>query len=78
MLRVFEKKVLRKIFGPKMDEVTWHDKLNDLYTSPNIILVTKSRRIRWVGYIACMGGEERCIQGFERETTWKIQAQIGR
>jgi hypothetical protein len=59
-LRVFENRVLRRIFGPKRDEVTgeWrrlHNKeLYALYSSPNIIRVIKSRRLRWVGYIARM------------------------
>jgi hypothetical protein len=59
-LRVFENKVLRRIFGPKRDEVTgeWrrlHDKeLYALY-SPNIIRVIKSRRLRWAGHVARMG-----------------------
>jgi hypothetical protein len=51
-LRVFENRVLRRIFGPKRDEVTgeWrklhNEKLNDLYCSPNIVRVIKSRRMR--------------------------------
>jgi hypothetical protein len=59
-LRVFEDWVLRKIFEPKTDEVTgeWrklHNKeLNDLYSSPNIVRVIKSRRMRLAGNIACM------------------------
>jgi hypothetical protein len=71
-LRVFENKVLRRIFGPKRDEVTgeWrrlHNKeLYALYSSPNIIRVMKSRRLRWAGHVARMG--ERCIQGFSGET----------
>jgi hypothetical protein len=62
-LRVFENRVLRRIFGPKMDEVTeeWrrlHNKeLYALYFPPNIIQVIKSRRLRWAGDVACM--EER-------------------
>jgi hypothetical protein len=53
--------VLRRIFGPKRDEVTgeWrrlhNEELNDLYSSPNIIRVIKSRRMRWAGHIARMG-----------------------
>ena len=74
-LGVFENKVLRRIFGPKRDEVTgeWrklhNEELNDLYSSPNIVLVIKSRRMRWAGHVARMGGEvERRIQGFGGET----------
>jgi hypothetical protein len=60
-LRVFKNKVLRRIFGPQRDEVTeeWrrlHNKeLNDLYSSPNIIQVIKSRRMRWAWHVARMG-----------------------
>ena len=62
-LRVFENRVLRRIFGPRRDEVTgeWrrlhNEELNDLYCSPNIARVIKSRRMRWVGHVARMGGE---------------------
>ena len=58
---MFEKRVLRRIFGPKRDGVTgkWRklhiDVLNDLYFSPNIIHVIKLRKIRWVGHAAHMG-----------------------
>ena len=54
--------MLRKVFGPKRDEVTWewrklrNEELNDLYSLPNIVRVVKSRRMRWVGHAARMGG----------------------
>jgi hypothetical protein len=60
-LRVSENRVLRRIFGPKRDEVTgewgklYVKKLNDLYSSPNIFRVMKSRRMRWLGHVAHMG-----------------------
>jgi hypothetical protein len=59
-LRVFENRVLRRIFGLKRDEVTgeWrklhNEELNDLYCSPNIDRVTKLRRMKWAGHVACM------------------------
>jgi len=58
---VFENRVLTRIFGPKRDEVKaeWiklqNEELNDLYCSPNIVRVIKSRRMRWVGHVARMG-----------------------
>jgi hypothetical protein len=61
---VFANRVLRRIFGPKRDEVTgeWrrlhNEELNDLYSSPNIIRVIKSRRMRWAGNVARMGERE--------------------
>ena len=71
-LRVFENKMLRRIFGPKRDEVTkeWrrlHNReLYALYSSPIIIRVIKLRRLRWAEHVARMW--ERCIQGFSGET----------
>jgi hypothetical protein len=59
-LRVFENRVLRRVFGPKRDEVTgewrnlFNEELNDLYSSPNIVRVVKSRRMRWAGHVARM------------------------
>ena len=73
-LRVFEKRVLRKIFGPKRDEVTgeWWRLYNvqhqDLYCSPNIVWVMRPRRMRWSRHVAHTGGQERFIQGFGGET----------
>ena len=65
-LRVFENMVLRRIFVPRRDELTgeWrrlhNEELNDLYSSPNIVRVIKSRRMRWAGHVARMG-EERVV-----------------
>ena len=63
-LWVFENRVLRRIFGPKRDEVTgeWrklhNEELNDLYCSPNIVWVIRWRRMRWAGHVARMGRGE--------------------
>jgi hypothetical protein len=60
-LRVFENRVLRRIFRPKRDEVTgdWrklhNEELHNLHSSPNIIRTIKSRRMRWTGHVARMG-----------------------
>ena len=57
-LKVFENRVLKRIFGPKMDGVTgqgsklYNEELNDLYSSPNIVRLIKSRRMRWAGHVA--------------------------
>jgi len=65
-LRVFENMVLRRIIGPRRDEVTgeWrrlcHWELNDLYSSLNIVRAIKSRRMRWAGHVARVG-EERGV-----------------
>ena len=63
-LRVFENKELRRIFGAKRDEVTgeWrklqNEELNNLYCSPNIFRVIKSRRMKWSGHVGRVGGGE--------------------
>ena len=73
-LRVFENRVLRNIVGSKRDEVTGrgrklhNEEFYEMYWSPNIIRVTKSRIMRWTGHVARMGREERCIQGIGGET----------
>jgi hypothetical protein len=60
-LRVFQNRVLRRIFGPRRDEVTgdWrklhNEELHNLYSSPSIIRMIKSRRMRWAGHVARMG-----------------------
>jgi len=74
---MFENRVLRRIFGPKRDEVRgeWrklhNEELNDLYCSPNIVRVIKSRRIRWAGHVARMG-EGR---GVYRVLVWKPEGK---
>jgi hypothetical protein len=61
-LKVFENRVLRRKFEPKRDEVTreWrklhNEELNYLFSSLNTVWVMKSRRMRWAGHVACMGG----------------------
>jgi len=65
-LRVFDNRVLRRVFGPKKNEVTgeWrklhNEELRDLYSLPNIVRVVKSRRMRWAGHVARMGRGEGC------------------
>jgi hypothetical protein len=60
-LRVFENKVLWRIFGPKRDEMTgewrilYNEELRDLYSLPSIIRIIKSRKMRWAGHVALMG-----------------------
>ena len=73
------------IFGPKRDEVTgeWrklhNEELNDLYCSPNIVQVIRSRRMRWTGHVARMG-ERRGVYSIlvgrpkGKDTTWETQA----
>jgi hypothetical protein len=77
-LRVFENRVLRRIFGPKREEDgPWrklhNDELHNRYSSPNIVTVIKSRRMRWVGYVARMEERrgERCLQ----TVGWEIQRE---
>jgi hypothetical protein len=69
---VFKNRVLRKVFGPKRDEVTgeWrklhNEELNNLYSLPNIVRVVKSRRMRWAEHVARMGvdrGVHRVLVG---------------
>jgi hypothetical protein len=80
-LRVFQNRLLRRIFGPKRDEVTggWrklhNEELHNLYSSPSIIRMMKSRRMRWAGYIARMERREMhigfCGKARKEETTRK-------
>jgi len=84
-MREFENRVLRRIFGPRREEITteWRklhsDELNDLYSLPKIVPVIKLRRMRWAGHVTRM--EERrgscsvLVEGTsEKGTTWKAQA----
>jgi hypothetical protein len=65
-LRVFENRVLRRIFGPQRDEVTGEcrklhkGELHNLYSSPNIIRQMKSRRMTWARHVACIGEGKTC------------------
>ena len=67
-LRVFGNRVLRKIFGPRRDEVTgeWrrlhNEELNDFYSSPNIVRVIKSRRMRRAGHVERVGEEREVFR----------------
>jgi hypothetical protein len=66
ILKVFEKRLLRRIIGPKIEEIRgWrkihNEKLHNFYCSPGIIMVIMSRRMRWTRHVTCMG-------------TWKIHA----
>jgi hypothetical protein len=73
---VFENRVLRRIFGPKRDEVSGgrrklhNEELHDLYSSPNIIRMIKSRRMRWAGHVARMGR-----RGMHMGNWWESQKE---
>ena len=86
---MFENRVLRRVFGPKMDEIKgvwiklYNEELRDLYSLPNIVRVVKSRRMRWDEACGAHGGGERCAQGSSGETRGKeaigeTQTQMGR
>jgi hypothetical protein len=80
-LRVFGNRVLRRIFGPKRDEVTgewrklYKEELRDLYSSPSIIRIIKSRRIRWAEYVARMEKRNAFIILFGKR---KVKTLLGR
>jgi hypothetical protein len=71
-LNMSENRVLRRIFGPKRDEMTggWrklHEELHNLYSSPVIVVVIRSRRMKWAGHLARTWGHEKHVQNF----AWK-------
>jgi hypothetical protein len=76
-LKVFENMVLRRIFGPKRDEVTggWrklhNEELHNLYCSPSIIRMIKSRRIRWAGNVARMREKRNVYRILVEKSDWK-------
>jgi hypothetical protein len=82
-LREFENRVLKRIFGPKRDQVTgeWgklhNEELRDLYSSPSIIRIIKSRKMRMAGHVARMGRRGTligfCEKAIGKETTRKTK-----
>jgi hypothetical protein len=76
-LRVFENRVLGRIFGPKRDEVTggWrklhNEELHGFYSSPSIVRVTKARRMRWAGHVARMGE----VRGAYNILVWRSEGR---
>jgi hypothetical protein len=68
-LRAYENRVLRRIFGPKRAELTGgcrklhNEELHNLYSSPSIIRMIKSRRMRWAGHVAQMGENRNAFKG---------------
>jgi hypothetical protein len=86
-LRVFENRVLRRIFGPKREEDgSWRNlhngELHNLYSSPNIVRIIKSRRMRWAGHVARMGRREVFTRfwlgGSKGRDHWKDLDVVGR
>jgi hypothetical protein len=86
-VRVFENRVLRRILGPKRDEVTgeWrklhNEELNDVYFSPNAVRMIKSRRMRWEGHVARVR-EWKDYTGFwwgnlREKATWETRRRCG-
>jgi len=82
-LRLYENRGLRRIFGPERDEVTaeWrklhNEELNDLYSSPNIVRVIKSRILRWAGHVACTGKRRGAYRDLVGKSEGKTQAYKG-
>jgi hypothetical protein len=87
-VRVFENRALRRKFGPKRDEVTgdWrklhNEELHNLYSSPSIIRLIKSRRMRWAGHVARMREKRNAYRIFvgkvrRKEPTGKTKTYVG-
>jgi len=80
MLRVFENRLLRRIFGPKRDEVAGecrelqNEELSDLYSSANIVWVIKSKRMRWAEHVPCMGKKRGASKVLVGKPEGKTQA----
>jgi hypothetical protein len=76
--KVFGKRMLRRIFGPKRDEIIggWrklhYEKLHNFPSSPNIIRKMKSRRMKWAEHVANIGGNKNAYRSRRKETTGKI------
>jgi hypothetical protein len=83
-LRVFENRMLRRVFGPKRVEVTgeWtklhNEELYDLYSSPNIVRMIKSRTMRWAGHAALMAEDRRVHRVLVEESEGKRPLGIPR
>ena len=79
-MRVFETRMMRRMFGPKRDKIPgewrklYKEELSDFYSSPNIVHVSKSRRLRWAGHVALMGERILVVKPGGKYTTWKTQA----
>ena len=72
-LRVFENRILRRIFQPKRDENgEWRKELYSLYRSPNIVRVIKSRRLKWAGHVARMEDDRSAFKILKDKPTGKI------
>jgi hypothetical protein len=81
-MRVFENRVLREVLGPTREEITagWkglhNEKLHNLYCSPNIITMIKSRRMRWLGLVMCRGRGEKhnkiLMEKLNGNINWKM------
>jgi CelD/BcsL family acetyltransferase involved in cellulose biosynthesis len=83
-MKVFENRVLRRIFGPRREEIrgSWrklhNEDLHNLYSSPDIIRIIKARRIRSEGHVARMGAKRNAYKVLVRMPQWKRPLRIAR